>query len=155
MSCLNALSRLMFSKTDVTLIASREFVDDSRMGTAIGPRSRFTCQMSHFPLFQRSRFMCGNGAPLFFTFIDYGLLLKVGSAIFRHWRLHSSRPMDFNKWRETSSIVYWRISQSWIVLPQFFWMLESAQGNPYERPRLTTKGIMQTARSATSLRKAR
>jgi hypothetical protein len=25
--------------------------------------------------------------------------------------------MDFNKRRETSSIVYWRISRSWIVLP--------------------------------------
>jgi hypothetical protein len=37
---LRAVEGLKFSKIDVILIASRELVEDSRMGTAIGPRSR-------------------------------------------------------------------------------------------------------------------
>jgi hypothetical protein len=41
-----------------------------------------------------------------------------------HRCLHSSCPMDFNKRRGTSSIAYWRISRSWIVLPHIFWIIE-------------------------------
>jgi type III secretory pathway component EscT len=35
-----AVEGLQFSKIDVMLIASRELVEDMRMGTAIGPRIR-------------------------------------------------------------------------------------------------------------------
>jgi hypothetical protein len=54
-----------------------------------------------------------------------------------------------------SFIAYWRISRSWIVLSHIFWFFESAQGNPYERPRLTTQGSMDISRSAAGQRKAR
>jgi hypothetical protein len=50
-SHLSALSKdYSFSKVGIMLTASRELVDDSRMGTVIGPRSRSSCQMffSHF-----------------------------------------------------------------------------------------------------------
>jgi hypothetical protein len=47
------------------------------------------CQMFHF--------LDGNGAPLFFTFIDYVVPLLVGSANLENQFLHSSLPMDFNK----------------------------------------------------------
>jgi hypothetical protein len=88
-----------------------------------------------FPIFSRGGFLCGNDAALFFTCFGYVVLLLVGSANLGHRRLHSSRPMDFNKRRETpsitywrisnkrreaSSIAYWQISRSLIVLPHFF-----------------------------------
>jgi hypothetical protein len=41
---------------------------------------------------------------------------------------------------QAHSIAYWRISRSGIVLFFFvFWILKSAQRNPYERPRLITQ----------------
>jgi membrane-anchored protein YejM (alkaline phosphatase superfamily) len=39
---------LQILNIDVILITSCELVEDSQMGTAIGPRSRYTCQMIHF-----------------------------------------------------------------------------------------------------------
>jgi hypothetical protein len=100
------------------------------MGTAIGPRSRQTCQIFHFPFSPRGGFLCGNGAPLFFTYFDYVVLLSVGSANLGHRCLHTSRPMDFNKRRETSSIASWRISRSWIVLPHIFLNNWTSSGKP-------------------------
>jgi hypothetical protein len=58
--------------------------------------------MFQFPFSPRSDFLCGNGAPLFFTCFDYVVLLKVWSANLGHLCLHSSRPMDFNKRRENA-----------------------------------------------------
>jgi hypothetical protein len=45
---------------------------------------------------------------------------QVGSANFGHRCLHSSRQINFNKRSETPSIVYRRISRSWIVIPRIF-----------------------------------
>jgi hypothetical protein len=51
--------------------------------------------------------------------------------------LHSSRPMDFNKRREASSIAYWRISRSRIVLPHIF--LEKS--NQHRETRMSDLGL--------------
>jgi hypothetical protein len=118
-----------------------------------GVDKRVKCSI--LPFSPRGGFLCGNSAPLFFTCFDYVVLLWVGSADLGHRRLHSSRPMDFNKRRETPLIAYWQISRSWIVLSHNSWIIEPAQRNPYERPRLTTQGSMETARSAAGRRKAR
>jgi hypothetical protein len=60
---LRAIEGLQFSMIDMMLIASRELVGDSRMGTAVS-----------FPIFPPSGFLCGNGAPLFVTYFDYLVL---------------------------------------------------------------------------------
>jgi hypothetical protein len=62
-----AVEGLQFSKNNMIFIVSRELVDDSRMRTAIGLRIRYRCQIINFPFSSRSSFLCGNGAPLFFT----------------------------------------------------------------------------------------
>jgi hypothetical protein len=78
-----------------------------------------------------------------------------GSADLGHRCLHFTRLMDFNKRRETSAIAYRLISWSWIVLPQFFWIIESAQKKKYEKTWLPTQESMETAWSAADRRKAR
>jgi hypothetical protein len=72
-SCVHLLRAI--PNIDVILIGSRESVGDSWMETAIGPKSRSTCQMFHFPLSQRNGFLCGNGVPLFFICFEYVVLL--------------------------------------------------------------------------------
>jgi hypothetical protein len=114
-----------------------------------------TFQVSHFLFSPRGGFLCGNCAPLFFTRFGYVVLPWVGSANLGHRCLHSSRPTDFNKRSEISSIAYWRISQSWIVLPHIFLNNRTSPEKPVERPLLTTQGSMETARSAAGRRKAR
>jgi hypothetical protein len=66
---LREVEGLQFLQIDILLIFSRKLVDDSRMGTAIGPRSRYTCQRLLL-LLSTSDFLCGNGATLFFTCSD-------------------------------------------------------------------------------------
>jgi hypothetical protein len=78
------------------------------------------CQILYFSFSSRDGILCGNGAPLFFTCFEYAVLLLIGSANLGHRCSHSSRPMDFNKRRETPSNAYWRISRSWIFLPHIF-----------------------------------
>jgi hypothetical protein len=92
-----------------------------RFADGDGCRSKEPINVSNvpFPIFS-ARFLCGNGAPLFFTCIDNAVLLLVGSANLGYRRLLSSRPMDFNKRREKPLIAHWRISRSWIALPHIF-----------------------------------
>jgi hypothetical protein len=53
---LRAVEELVNLKKKKKLAASRELVGDWRMGTAIGPRSRFTSQMSQPPIPSAQRF---------------------------------------------------------------------------------------------------
>jgi hypothetical protein len=67
---------------DIILIASRELVDDSRMGTAIGPRSRYMClSVSILPLLPRGGFLSGNGAIDFLNVSKF-CSPKLGSLVF-------------------------------------------------------------------------
>jgi hypothetical protein len=74
----------------ILLISSRELVGDSRMGTAIGPRSR---EMSPalFPLFSRS--LRGNGASLFYKRSSDVDLLFAGFSYSGPRRWNFSHPM--------------------------------------------------------------
>jgi hypothetical protein len=110
-------------KNNLMLIAFREFVNDSRMGrpSVQGAYKRVKCSISYYLC---SGFLCENGSPHFSTCVGYLILLLVGSAYLGHRRLHSSCPIHFNKRHKTSSVAYWRTSQSWIALPYFFGILE-------------------------------
>jgi hypothetical protein len=57
-----------------------------------------------------------------------------------HRCLHSSRPMDLNKRREQAAFDRLLANKPELDCPYslfFFWIIEPAQRNPYERPRLT------------------
>jgi hypothetical protein len=60
--------------------------------------------MSNVPflIFSTQWFPAWNRHTLIFTCFDFVVLLSVGSADLGHRCLYSSRPMDFNKRRETS-----------------------------------------------------
>jgi hypothetical protein len=72
-----------------------------------------------------------------------------------HRCLHSSRPTDFNKRRETPSIAYWRISRSWVVLPYVYLNDRTSPEKPVPATWAHNPGKYETARSAAGRRKAR
>jgi hypothetical protein len=67
-----------------------------------GPRSRYTCQIFHFPFYLRSGFLYGNGISLFLTCFDNFISLYIGFANLGYRFLNSLRPMDLNKRRENA-----------------------------------------------------